>query len=162
TMFLDGFWQKSKRAIEKPAESGPAAYVIPADDAHRGARSRLLQVLDYQHCEISRLDAAAEVTLEVAKSKSGNDRNSGAANRADASRDDHATKQKSRTFAAGDFVVRMDQPYSRVADALLDRQYWSPQDPQKHPYDDTGWSMGDLFGVEVVRVTDPAILATPM
>ncbi len=37
----------------------------------------------------------------------------------------------------------MDQPYSRVADALLDRQYWAPDDPQKHPYDDTGWSFID-------------------
>jgi hypothetical protein len=68
----------------------------------------------------------------------------------------------SRTFAAGSYVVRMDQPYSRIADALLDRQYWSPKDPQQHPYDDTAWSMGDLFNVQVVRVTDNAILKAPM
>ena len=43
----------------------------------------------------------------------------------------------------------MDQPYSRIADALLDRQYWAPDDPQKHPYDDTGWSFPDLFDVPV-------------
>src|SRR6185436_11242899 len=64
-----------------------------------------------------------------------------------------------RTFAAGSYVVRMDQPYSRIADALLDRQFWSPDDPQKHPYDDTGWSFGDLFGSEVVRITDARVLA---
>jgi hypothetical protein len=56
----------------------------------------------------------------------------------------------------------MDQPFSRVADALLDRQYWSPDDPQKHPYDDTGWSFGDLFNANVVRVTDRAILSAKM
>jgi hypothetical protein len=56
----------------------------------------------------------------------------------------------------------MDQPYSRIADTLLDRQYWSPKDPQQHPYDDTGWSMGDLFNVQVSRVTDNAILKAPM
>src|SRR5205807_7096762 len=65
-------------------------------------------------------------------------------------------------FPAGSYVVRMDQPYSRVADALLDHQYWSPNDPQKTPYDDTGWTFGELFNVRVVRVTDAKVLETPM
>jgi Zinc carboxypeptidase len=65
-------------------------------------------------------------------------------------------------LAAGTYIVRMDQPYSRVADALLDHQYWSPNDPQKTPYDDTGWTFGELFNVRVLRVTDPKVLATPM
>jgi len=59
-------------------------------------------------------------------------------------------------------VVRMDQPYSRAADALLDRQYWAPDDPQKHPYDDTGWSFSELFNVKTVRVVDPALLKAKM
>jgi hypothetical protein len=73
-----------------------------------------------------------------------------------------APKTVARTFAAGSWVVRMDQPYSRIADALLDRQYWAPDDPQKHPYDDTAWSMGDLYGTEVVRVSDVSVLQAPM
>jgi len=56
----------------------------------------------------------------------------------------------------------MDQPYSRVADALLDHQYWSPNDPQKTPYDDTGWTFGELFNVRVLRVVDAKVLETPM
>ena len=56
----------------------------------------------------------------------------------------------------------MDQPYSRIADALLDYQYWSPNDPQKNPYDDTGWTFGELFNVQVVRVTDVKVLDAPM
>ena len=56
----------------------------------------------------------------------------------------------------------MDQPYSRVADALLDRQFWAAGDPQKHPYDDTGWSFAHLFNLKVVRVLDPAILKSKM
>src|SRR5262249_37816136 len=63
---------------------------------------------------------------------------------------------------AGSYIIRMDQPYSRVADALLDHQYWSPNDPQKTPYDDTGWTFGELFNVKVLRVVDPKVLATPM
>ena len=56
----------------------------------------------------------------------------------------------------------MDQPYSRIADALLDRQFWAPDDPQKHPYDDTGWSFSHLFNVNVVRVPDVSILKAAM
>jgi hypothetical protein len=63
---------------------------------------------------------------------------------------------------AGSYIVRMDQPYSRVADALLDHQYWSPNDPQKTPYDDTGWTFGELFNVKVLRVVDAKVLDTPM
>jgi hypothetical protein len=56
----------------------------------------------------------------------------------------------------------MDQPYSRIADALLDYQYWSPSDPQKTPYDDTGWTFPENFAVQAVRVTDPKVLDVPM
>src|SRR5262249_44257579 len=48
------------------------------------------------------------------------------------------------------------------ADALLDYQYWSPDDPQKTPYDDTGWTFGELFGVNVVRVVDAKVLNAKM
>jgi hypothetical protein len=67
-----------------------------------------------------------------------------------------------RTFPAGSYVVRMDQPYSRIADALLDRQYWSPDDPQKNPYDDTGWCFPALFNTEAVRITDRKVLEAAM
>jgi hypothetical protein len=56
----------------------------------------------------------------------------------------------------------MDQPYSRIADALLDYQYWSPNDPQRTPYDDTGWTFPESFAVKSVRVTDPKVLSAPM
>ena len=67
-----------------------------------------------------------------------------------------------RSFPPEAYVVRMDQPYSRIADMLLDYQYWSPDDPQKSPYDDTGWTFGELFHVQVRRVSDPAILKAAM
>jgi hypothetical protein len=56
----------------------------------------------------------------------------------------------------------MDQPYSRIADALLDYQYWAPNDPQTRPYDDTGWTFPDGFGVQAVRVTDVKVLDVPV
>ncbi|TPG50122.1 hypothetical protein EAH75_01075 [Rhodanobacter glycinis] len=139
--FLKNFYLKSKRSIEKPQQAGPAAYVFPVDDKRSGSRAQLLRILQLQHAEVSRSSAPVTVTLP---------------------KQDDDKKAKTRTFAAGSYVVRMDQPYSRIVDTLLDRQYWSPKDPQQHPYDDTGWSMGDLFDVEVVRVTDNAILKAPM
>jgi hypothetical protein len=56
----------------------------------------------------------------------------------------------------------MDQPHSRIADALLDYQYWSPRDPQQEVYDDTGWTFGELYNVQVVRVTDASVLGAPL
>jgi hypothetical protein len=63
-------------------------------------------------------------------------------------------------FPAGSYIIRMDQPYSRFADTLLDTQYYSPHDPR--PYDDTGWTLGALADVKTVRVMDTAILDLPM
>lgn len=67
-----------------------------------------------------------------------------------------------RQFPAGSFIIRMDQPYSRIADALLDYQYWSPNDPQRTPYDDTGWTFPENFAVRSYRVTDPKVLSVPV
>jgi hypothetical protein len=67
---------------------------------------------------------------------------------------------KDQKFAAGSYIVRMDQPYSRMADMLLDTQYYNVNDPR--PYDDTGWTLGALRNVKTVRVTDKAVLDTPM
>ena len=146
-LFLKNFYLKSKRSIEKPHEAGPAAYVFPATEPRSGSQAQLLQIMQRQHVEISR--NSAPITVSVPKPKKKDDNG-------------QPTGPTLRTFPAGSYIVRMDQPYSRIADTLLDRQYWSPKDPQQHPYDDTAWSMGDLFDVQVVRVTDDSILQAPM
>ena len=63
-------------------------------------------------------------------------------------------------FPEGSYVVRMDQPFSRGADMLLDKQYYNPDDPR--PYDDVGWTVGPLFNAQTVRVEDTAILDAEM
>jgi hypothetical protein len=73
-----------------------------------------------------------------------------------------APRMESREFPAGSYIIRMDQPYSRIADALLDYQYWAPNDPQTNPYDDTGWTFPEGYGVQSVRVVDPKVLDAPM
>src|SRR5207245_899045 len=67
---------------------------------------------------------------------------------------------KDQKFPAGSYVVRMDQPYSRMADMMLDTQYYNVNDPR--PYDDTGWTLGALRNVRTVRVTEKSVLQTPM
>src|ERR1700678_1842016 len=139
--FLENYYRKSKRAVEKPTLEGPAAYVIPTDSAQTNREIELLKVLKRQHVEIEELSDAASATVPAEK---------------------RGDKPKQETFAAGSIVIRMDQPYSRAADALLDRQFWAASDPQKHPYDDTGWSFTHLFNLKVVRVADPSILKSKM
>jgi hypothetical protein len=60
----------------------------------------------------------------------------------------------------GSYVVRMDQPYSRLADMLLDKQFYNPNDTP--PYDDTGWTVQALRNLKSARVTDVAILKAAM
>ena len=157
-MFLKNFYLKSKRSVMKPQEEGPAAYVLPADDPRLGAQAELLDVLQLQHCEISRATSAFSVAVPV-KASSGH---SHAMPKFGADSDAEAAKTTTVDLPAGSYIIRMDQPYSRIADALLDYQYWAPDDPQKTPYDDTGWTFGELFNVKVVRVTDPKVLDVPM
>jgi hypothetical protein len=139
--FLQNYYLKSKRTVLKPTVEGPAAYVLPASEAESNRQVELLEVMKKQHVEVSQLSEAATATVPAAK------------------RGDPPTKV---TFPTGSFVIRMDQPYARAADALLDHQYWAPDDPQKHPYDDTGWSFSELFNLKVVRVPDASILTAKM
>jgi hypothetical protein len=155
-LFLKNFYLKAKRSVSKPVAEGPAAYVLPADDPRSASQAELLHVLQKQAVEISRSKAAFTVALPVRKA--------GKDAEGDKKKDkaDTPPAPTTREFPAGSYIIRMDQPYSRIADALLDYQYWSPEDPQKTPYDDTGWTFGELFGVQVARVTDPKVLDAPM
>src|SRR6266436_3280047 len=154
-LFLKNFYLKAKRSVMKPAAEGPVAYVFPADEPRPGLQAELLRVLQKQAVEISRAKSAFTVSLPVKKE-------SKSKKKEEAKEKEAAPAPPSREFAAGSYIIRMDQPYARIADALLDHQYWSPEDPQKTPYDDTGWTFGELFGVQVARVTDLKILQAPM
>jgi Zinc carboxypeptidase len=156
-MFLKNFYLKARRSIAKPSAEGPAAYVLPADEPRAALQADLLRVLQKQHVEISRASSAFQVVLPAQPEKK-------PSKASDTTQTNTPSPQqpKRRDFPSGSYIVRMDQPYSRVADALLDYQYWSPEDPQKKPYDDTGWTFGELFGVQVARVTDPKVLTVSM
>ncbi|MBK7600478.1 MAG: hypothetical protein IPJ07_18960 [Acidobacteria bacterium] len=153
--FLRNFYTKSKNSILKPKVAGPAAYVFPGDDPRPGGQAELLRLLQNQGCEVHRSTAAFTVTMPAKKKPA---RPAGG-NNSNAAQEPATT---TRTFPAGSYIVRMDQPYSRIADMMLDYQYWSPNDPQRNIYDDTAWTFGELGNVQVVRVLDVKVLDATM
>jgi hypothetical protein len=178
--FLRNFYDKSKRSIQKPKTEGPAAYVLPANDPRLGAQAELLRVMQRQAVEISRATQAFTVTLPVRRAAArggggrggrgggpggGATQSAGGAEGAPGAEAPPPTtppQPQTREFPAGSYIIRMDQPYSRIADTLLDYQYWAPNDPQTRPYDDTGWTFPEGFAVQAVRITDPKVLDVPM
>jgi hypothetical protein len=174
--FLEDFYIKSKRAVAKARTEGPAAWVLPADDPRPGDQARLLNILASQGIEISRAQEAftapvpnvespaiggeskpAEAKEARSETKPAEAKETGGDQKAKAKEPAAATVQH---FPAGSYIIRMDQPYSRFADMLLDTQYYSSHDPR--PYDDTGWTLGALSGVRTVRVMDATVLDVPM
>ena len=163
-LFLKNFYLKSKRSVLKPKNEGPAAYVLPGDDPRPGNQAELLRTLQVQGVEISRATAPFTVTVKrKKKSEPGAVATGSPSSVATASPSPAPTPStEPRTFPAGSYIVRMDQPYSRIADALLDYQYWAPNDPQQDVYDDTAWTMGELGNVGVFRIVDMKVLDVPM
>ena len=125
--FLNNFYLKSKRAVDKAMNEGPAAWVISADSRPVEAAD-MVNLMRLRGIEVQ--TANKEFTV------------------------------KDQKFSAGSYIVRMDQPYSRMADMLLDTQYYNASDPA--PYDDTGWTMGAMRNVKTFRVTDKSVLDVPM
>jgi hypothetical protein len=171
--FLSNFYLKSKRSVAKATAEGPAAWAILNDGRRPALAAQLADLLQKQGAEVQKLDHDTEVKLPAAPPKpadaeSKTDTKSEdklAAEKSDTAaktKDDAAKKEENKTVKVpqGSYIIRMDQPYSRIADMLLDTQYYSTSDPR--PYDDTGWTLGALRNVKTLRITDAAILKAPM
>jgi hypothetical protein len=127
-MFLENYYLKNKRAVEKGKSEGPFAWVIPAGQRRKGEAAGLVNLLRLQGVEVHTANAPFTAgKLQV---------------------------------AAGDFVVRMDQPFSNLVTNFLDTQFFAPANPS--PYDDTGWSLALLRNVKAVKVDDKGVLGQPM
>ena len=166
-LFLKNFYLKSKRSLLKPRNEGPAAYVFPGDDPRPSNQAELLRTLQAQGVEIHRATAPFTVMVKPVKARQSEPgavatESPSPAVAASPTIPPVKVDTPLRTFPAGSYIVRMDQPYSRIADALLDYQYWAPNDPQTAVYDDTAWTMGELANVGVVRIVDTKVLDAPM
>ncbi|MCU1283870.1 MAG: hypothetical protein JWO13_220 [Acidobacteriales bacterium] len=163
--FLANFYAKSQRSVAKARTEGPAAYVFTADDPRPAEQARLLNLLKAQGIEVHKTTAEIRMPAPVPAPRP--DR-SGDSTSSDSATPDAAPQRmrqekpapKELVYPAGSYVVRMDQPYSRMADMMLDTQFYSSRDPRS--YDDTGWTLGALRNVRTARVMDTKILDAKM
>jgi hypothetical protein len=172
--FLSNFYLKSKRSVAKATVEGPAAWAILNDGRRPALAGQLANLLQRQGAEVQKLDHDQEVKEPPAPPKAAESESKSEAKPEDklktekpdtaakAKDESAANKEESKTVKVprGSYIIRMDQPYSRIADMLLDTQYYSTSDPR--PYDDTGWTLGALRNVNTLRITDEAILKAPM
>ena len=68
---------------------------------------------------------------------------------------------RGRTWPAGSWVVRMDQPYRNAAVTFLEEQKF-PADEPNPPYDDVAWTFPLIYGVESAKIDDRSIYSAPM
>jgi hypothetical protein len=131
--FLEQFYLLGKRSIAKAANEGPSAWVFDGAQKRQGQLTDLMSLLRTHGIEVQQSDAPFSVAVDWPPS----------------------AKKEKTDFAKGSFIIRMDQPYSRLADAMLDVQYVRSDEKV---YDDTGWTLGYLKNVDFKRVANPAIL----
>jgi hypothetical protein len=156
--FLENFWTLSKRSVAKPANEGPAAYVFPAEQKRAGNVRDLIGVLQKHGVEVHSSQQAFTLDPAWPPAKPADDKSADIkAN--DTKAKDARPKSPNVTFPRGSYIVRMDQPYSRLADALLDVQYVRGED---RVYDDTGWTLAYLKNVDFTRVANADVLKVPM
>ncbi|HXO86768.1 MAG TPA: M14 family zinc carboxypeptidase, partial [Gemmatimonadales bacterium] len=74
-------------------------------------------------------------------------------------RADRGFKAGGVDVAAGDYIVRLDQPYGPLAKSYFSKQDYGPDDPR--PYDDTGWTLQYVRNVALRPITDTTVLHAP-
>lgn len=170
--FVENFVTKAERMIARGKRSAPYAYVIPREQRHAGEAADLVNLFRTQGSEVHR--ATAERRVAVLGDAGRSERPAANAPRADtvsavpgadsAGVDSAAPRNDERgsmiTVRPGDWIVRLDQPYTATVRTLLSRQRYSTSDPA--PYDDTGWTLDELRHVTTYAVADSQILTTAM
>jgi hypothetical protein len=161
--FLEQFYLLGKRSIAKASNEGPAAWVFDAGQKRQGQLYDLMSLLRTHGVEVQVADAPFTLATNwpparpvVAGAPPAGDGRPGAAATTE---EKAANSDKPTTFAAGTYIVRMDQPYSRLADTMLDVQFVRSDEKV---YDDTGWTLGYLKNLDFKRVANPAVLKVPM
>ena len=175
--FLDQFYLLGKRSIAKAANEGPAAWVFDGAQKRQGQLTDLTNLLRMHGIEVQQSDAPFSIAVNWPPPAPTSEHSAERRSDSPVRQSSEATTEKSRTgesdlrssdarppksdpsqpvnFAKGSFIVRMDQPYARLADAMLDVQYVRSDEKV---YDDTGWTLGYLKNVDFKRVANPDVL----
>ena len=127
-LYLENYWMKNKRSVEKGKDGPTFAWVIPAGQRRKEDAAQMVNDLRRQGLEVSKADSAF--------------------------------KAGSVDVAAGDYVVRADQPYRTLADMYFAVQNYPPQNPR--PYDDTGWTMQYMRNIKLTPVIEKSVLDHPV
>ncbi len=156
-VFLNNFLSKTERMIARGRNGAPYAFVIPRGQRHSAEAADLVNLFRTHGAEVQEATADFNVTVDSAAT-----RRDTAARGGDAPPAPARPRTRSVTVAvhAGDWIVRLDQPYAAPVRTLLAIQKYTADDPP--PYDDTGWTLDQLRAVETLKVTDSAVFAAPM
>src|SRR6185312_1146371 len=119
-------YQAGRDNIERFTQNPPYAYVLAADQTHRGEAAQLAHILMINGIEVRQATSAF-----------------------------HAN---GRSYAAGSFVVTMDQPFAGLVKELLEPQNY-PSILQNgnpvRPYDVAGWTLPMQMDVDADAVLVP-------
>ena len=147
--FLENFVAKGERMIERGRTSAPYAFVIPRNQRHAAEAADLVNLFRAQGTEVSA--ATSDFSLKLpSRPRRGADSAATSKPAADSLVQVHA----------GDWIVRLDQPYAATARTLLAIQRFKADAPP--PYDDTGWTLDELRHVQTLKIADSTILTKPM
>ncbi len=139
--FLKNYVAKAERMVKRGTSTAPYAYVIPRGQRHAAEAADLVNLFRENGVEIHVADR--DFTLRKSPKAAA----------------DTATRNRVMV-KRGDWIVRMDQPYTATVRTVLAIQDYKPDFPQ--PYDDTGWTLDALRHVETMALADSAVLTQPM
>jgi hypothetical protein len=143
--FLRNFVAKGENTIALGKREAPYAFVIPRSQARAAEAADFVNLLREHGSEIHEAEADFTTVARPPMVERG---------------DQYPDRMDTVRVRRGDWIVRMDQPYTRMARTLLSHQRYKADDP--NPYDDTGWSLADLRHVDAYTIADSAILTRPM
>ena len=157
--FLENFVAKGERMIDRGRTSAPYAFVVPRNQRHAAEAADLVNLFRAQGTEV--IVATSDFTLKSAAPKRGASDSAATPGRgADSAATPKPAKDTTVQVHAGDWIVRLDQPYAATARTLLAIQRFKADDPP--PYDDTGWTLDELRHVQTLKISDSTILSKPM
>ena len=130
--YLENAVTKAERTIARGLRAAPYAFVVPRGQRHAAEAADMMNLFRTQGTEVH--EATAPFTLGAGKD--------------------------SVRVESGDWIVRLDQPYTQFPRTVLALQSFKPSDPQ--PYDDTGWTMDLLRHVTTLKIADSTVLVKPM
>jgi hypothetical protein len=177
--FMENFSLKATRMVERGKTSAPYAFVIPHDQKRAAEAGDLINYFRMIGSEVQVATAdftAKTMPAVIERGLVGGGAGPAAAGAAAAAtpaaprsdsatapaakRDSTAARASIATVHAGDWIVRMDQPYTALVRTVLAIQRFRPDDPS--PYDDTGWSLDQLRHVTALTIADSTIFQKPM